>query len=243
MSQLKQRLGIYAVYGNHDVFADDAGYKDLSETKASQLKAAFEQVDIKLLADETVTIRDPQTGHRLLFLSGIRDLWQSNASQKKMNLEFLVKLRQNYPATTQLLLSHQPLVARDYQELNAAGIVDLVMSGHTHGGDPLPRQVFNALVKLDWPKIGTATWDARFTQPGLYQVGKTQLLITAGLKTGPLGKLFNRPPAVHIIELTVSKPDYTWHDFTPWRWAKKLKSFLTSNKPPAFLAGQRPIKK
>lgn len=84
-----------------------------------------------------------------------------------------------------ILLNHTPATG-EVREAIAAG-ADLVLSGHTHGGQLWP---FNYLVKLSFPYIH-----------GLYQIDGGRLLTTCGIGYwGPPMRL-GAPPEINVIKL------------------------------------------
>ncbi len=81
-----------------------------------------------------------------------------------------------------ILMSHSPLEAVRASE---AG-VDLMLSGHTHGGQIWP---FNYLVRLNNPFVA-----------GRYQVGGTAVIVSRGTGTwGPRMRLWRRGEILKIV--------------------------------------------
>ncbi|MCI0339391.1 MAG: hypothetical protein L0226_17605, partial [Acidobacteria bacterium] len=96
---------------------------------------------------------------------------------------------------TRILLAHNPAVIR---EAARAG-VDLVLSGHTHGG------------QINWRLLTgredrkTARWlrrPSRRLMRGYAQFGSTHLYVNRGLGTVIVPLRYGCPPEITMIELT-----------------------------------------
>jgi predicted MPP superfamily phosphohydrolase len=85
-----------------------------------------------------------------------------------------------------LLLAHNPVILR---KAARAG-VDLVLSGHTHGGQVNLRSERSELGRT-----------RRRLLKGLARQGETQIYITRGLGTVVLPVRFGCPPEVSLLEL------------------------------------------
>jgi len=93
-------------------------------------------------------------------------------------------LRQDEPV---ILLGHEP----DYADIVARHAVDLMLSGHTHGGQiriPFMRPHF-------LPQLGE-----KYVE-GLFSIGPMQLYVNRGIGTVALPFRFNCPPEVTLITL------------------------------------------
>lgn len=130
LAELEAPLGSYAVLGNHDYSTDAGGVREM-------LAAA----GVRLLENCSVLLA---RGADLLAVAGVDDLW--------FGLPHLASaLRDVPPAAARLLLSHNPAYAR---RMPPVPRVDLMLSGHTHGGQvrlPLlgrPRQLLRMLSPL-----------------------------------------------------------------------------------------------
>ncbi len=117
LGRLRTACGVYFVYGNHD-----PGYfrgRDFSDT---ELRAALTENGVVILEDERVTV-----GGRFT-LVGRKD--RSNRTHAAM-ADLAAGLDSSLYT---VVLDHQP---NDYAAEAASG-VDLVLSGHTHGGHVFP---------------------------------------------------------------------------------------------------------
>ncbi len=108
--------GVWYVYGNHD-----KGYYNTRDFTAAELRETLEDNGVRILEDEAVSVG-------ALTLVGRRD--RSDPSRAP-----IAALTAGLdPARYSVVLDHQP---NDYENEAAAG-VDLVLSGHTHGGHLIP---------------------------------------------------------------------------------------------------------
>ncbi len=148
--KLKARDGIYAVSGNHEFYS---GY-------LSWLKY-FSNGGFKFLENQATVIKS-SNNIPLFNLAGVPDknAWRFNNIGPNID-KALANIDKELPT---ILLSHQPSFALEAQEK-----VDLVLSGHTHGGQaPLIRNLIasanNGLVS------------------GLYDLESTQIIVSNGTK-------------------------------------------------------------
>lgn len=115
LSRLRAPLGTYAVLGNHDYRVHDSDGRD-----PTRVLSAIEKTEITHLRNEGVWLE--QAGERIR-LGGAADFWGDEPALDPViagtSTDDLV-----------ILVSHNP----DYAEELPAGAVDLVLAGHTHGG-------------------------------------------------------------------------------------------------------------
>lgn len=160
--------GVYAVLGNHEYY----GGQD------AQIKEYLSQRGIKVLVDEVI---DSVDGN--LYIAGRNDYGSSRMTgvKRKPLTDILENIDEAKPL---ILLDHQP---QDVKEASAAG-VDLMLSGHTHGAQLFPLQIFTkALYIID---------------RGHWQEGDFNLIVTTGLGTwGPPIKTSSKSEIV-IINIT-----------------------------------------
>jgi predicted MPP superfamily phosphohydrolase len=130
MKQLRSRLGIYAVLGNHEYIGGHI--KEFTE----QMNAC----GIEVLLDRSVLIEDS------FYVIGRKDKAVERFG-KDGRLELEALLAGVDKARPLILLDHQPY-ALDKAE--AAG-VDVMLSGHTHRGQMAPNHwITGRLFELDW---------------------------------------------------------------------------------------------
>ena len=149
LGKIKTTKGIYFVFGNHDKGYYGAKHRDFS---AQDLIEILNQNGIKVLRDETVLIDDT------FYLIGRKDKSQGRQSMDELtaNLD-----KSKYI----LVLDHQP---NDYENQIRVG-ADLVLSGHTHGGQLFP---FNYV--SEYLKINDKTY-------GYERRGRTDFIVTSGI--------------------------------------------------------------
>ena len=165
LGKLRARHGIYAVLGNHDHWTDAALITDL-----------FRAEGITVLINQ---------GMR--FEKNGAAFWLAGVDDTMVGLEDLsLAMAGSSDDEMKLLLAHNPIVLR---RAARAG-VDLVLSGHTHGGQVNLISDRNA-----------ATRPRRRVLKGLASEGETQIYVTRGLGTVVLPVRFGCPPEVSLLEL------------------------------------------
>ncbi len=128
LADLRAPLGVYATTGNHEMYADTAGWVTV-----------FEGLGIDVLANESVTLT---RGSSSIVLAGVHD----HDGTGPFTPDIDAALAGVASPTFVLLSAHQPR-----QALDASGRgVDLQLSGHTHGGQMWP---LGYLVPLQQPMV------------------------------------------------------------------------------------------
>src|ERR1043166_921646 len=169
LGRLRARHGVYAVLGNHDHWTDAALITDL-----------FRAEGITVLVNE---------GMR--FEKNGAAIWLAGVDDTMVGLEDLpLALAGSRSQEFKLLLAHNPIILRRAAQ---AG-VDLVLSGHTHGGQVSLRTDRNASGR---PR--------RRLLKGLARRAETQIYITRGLGTVVLPVRFGCPPEVSLLELRTAE--------------------------------------
>jgi hypothetical protein len=139
---------------------------------------------IRVLCNESAQIRK---GASRISLAGVDDLMV-----KRDDLR--TALEDTRWEETRILLSHNPAIIR---EAARAG-VDLVLSGHTHGG------------QINWRLLTgrkdrkTARWlrrPSRRLMRGYAQLGSTQLYVNRGLGTVVVPLRYGCPPEITLLEI------------------------------------------
>jgi hypothetical protein len=167
-SSLKSRYGTYACLGNHDFFGDP-------EIITEKVRGT----GIKVLRNETEELEI--NGGRLI-LSGVDD--GPHARFKKVSYEA------SSSSTTKILLCHKPY----YFETAVAGEFDIMLSGHTHGGQIV-------LVDFLGIKVTPAALASQYVS-GIYWRRQSFLYVSRGIGTvGPPIRL-NCPPEITAFTLT-----------------------------------------
>jgi predicted MPP superfamily phosphohydrolase len=124
LSQLKANIGKFACLGNHD-------YSDGEESLA--VRRALRQADFNVLVNEAIQLTINQTP---LMLAGADDLELGNQNLMSTARHWDDEIRT-------LLLCHNPT---NFESI-ASFRPDLVLSGHTHGGQlPIPEKLLQWLL-------------------------------------------------------------------------------------------------
>jgi uncharacterized protein len=165
IGRLKARFGVYAVLGNHDHWTDAALITDL-----------FRAEGVTVLVNEGLR----------LDLAG-ESFWLAGVNDTMVGLEDIsLALAGSSDSEMRLLLAHNPIILR---RAARAG-VDLVLSGHTHGGQVTLR-----------PEKNRSGKPRRRLLRGLGRRGNTQIYVTRGLGTVVLPIRYGCPPEVSVLEL------------------------------------------
>jgi len=151
------------------------------------MRAALADQGIHVLCNESERI---QRGSSHIRLAGIDDLMVKRDDLRQA-------LEETNWNETRILLSHNPAIIR---EAARAG-VDLVLSGHTHGG----QINWRLLTGRKDRKI--ARWlrrPSRRLMRGYAQLGSTQLYVNRGLGTVVVPLRYGCPPEVTLLEIVKS---------------------------------------
>ena len=152
LGNFETRYGIYFCFGNHD-----AGYfsNERRGYGKDDLKAELEKNGVTVLEDESVAVGD---GY---YVIGRADAGYGRADRLAID-ELVADLDKD---KYMIVLDHQPT---DYEAEEAAG-VDLVLSGHTHGGQLWPLEYIQPLLSEN------------DNVRGLEKRGNTDFIVTDGI--------------------------------------------------------------
>ncbi len=162
LKELSAPYGIFAIMGNHEFY-----------NNIYNAKRTLENNNFEFLFNGGRFI-----GNTNIYISGIPDM---NTMYERINLwrTFAITKKNDY----RILLSHTPIITDSL----SVDLVDLVLSGHTHGGQIYP---FHMLVK-----------QANRYLAGEYDVNKVKLIVSRGAGTwGPAMRLF-APSDIILIDL------------------------------------------
>ena len=169
LGRLNARYGVFGVLGNHDHWTDAALITDL-----------FRAEGITVLVNQGMRF---ELGDDAFWLAGVDDTM--------VGLEDLsLALAGARETEMKLLLAHNPIILRRA----ARAHVDLVLSGHTHGGQVTLR-----------PERSASGKPRRRLLRGLGRQGETQIYVTRGLGTVVLPIRYGCPPEVSLLELRCSR--------------------------------------
>ena len=140
LKNIQSKFGTYFIVGNHEYFH---GVQPIINYVNS--------LGIKTLENENVYISQKDVG---FYLCGVYDRFGDKYGAYKPDINKALENTQNEPT---VLLAHQP---KYVNEIETKGI-DLILCGHTHGGQIFP---FNFLVKLQQPYVRGLHIHNEFTQ-------------------------------------------------------------------------------
>jgi uncharacterized protein len=173
LGRLRAAHGVFAVLGNHDHWTDGAMMRD-----------ELARQGIRVLCNESTRIEKDFSS---IILAGVDDMLVKRDDLRKA-------LEETNWDEARILLSHNPAIIR---EAARAG-VDLVLSGHTHGG------------QINWRLLTgrkdrkTARWlrrPSRRLTRGHAQLGSTQLYVNRGLGTVVVPLRYGCPPEITLLEI------------------------------------------
>ena len=171
-SNLKAPFGIYGVMGNHDFFAPEP------EVVAREVDAC----GVRLLRnDKTLITKNGGS----FYLLGVDDVGNPRRAEEK----FSVALSNATLEVPKVLMVHRPYFLQQAAEKG----FDLVLSGHTHGGQIVLAN-FGKIV------IAPASLASRYVW-GKYSIGNTQMYVNRGIGTVGLPIRLNCPPEITRITL------------------------------------------
>jgi predicted MPP superfamily phosphohydrolase len=176
VGRLRAPLGVFAVLGNHDFSVRNAlgvrRYRRLHQTVADALTGN----GVRVLRNESVFLC---RGGAEMHLAGVEDLWSGACDLDQA----LAGVSDDLP---RILLAHNPQTV----ERLAGRRCDLMLSGHTHGG------------QIDLPRWGRVVLGrkARQLAAGLYERGDTRVYVHRGVGFG-LPVRFRVRPEVAVLTL------------------------------------------
>jgi len=159
----------YGILGNHDVAVDAAAVVDMLRTHG-----------ITPLVNAHAPV---ERGGQRIWLAGVDDCYFGAP-----DLSLAIPSAPNAPV---ILMCHEPDYIESIMRHERSAYVDLVLSGHSHGGQV--RVPFVGALQL--PPMGT-----KYSM-GHYQFGKTNLYVNRGIGTVGLPVRFNCPPEITHITL------------------------------------------
>jgi predicted MPP superfamily phosphohydrolase len=164
LGALKSEFGTFACLGNHDHWTD-----------AEAVTRSFRAAGINVLINQGIRLTAREAS---FWIGGVDDYMVGKTDLR-------AALRGSFPDEMKLLLAHNPVILRQA----ARAEVDLVLSGHTHGGQVKLRDEEKRIL----PR--------RKLKNGLHRRRRTQIYITRGIGTVVLPVRFGCPPEISFIEL------------------------------------------
>jgi len=180
LGELSARYGVYAVLGNHDWNCTLATYLFGSrepDPTVQDWEQALDQTEIQLLENKSCLLM--LKGHTVAIV-GVGD-----PSCGRDDIE--AALEGIRPADLKIMLAHSP----DALDLPGADWADLLLAGHTHGGQcRLPG------LGSPWAPV----WRLRQRSSGLMRFGQTLAYVSRGIGAG-IEARFLCPPEVCVLTL------------------------------------------
>ena len=169
---------VYYVTGNHE---------NRLKTEFPKLEKRLKNAGVTVLRNESVVLE--QDGQQIQLL-GVDDITFYTKNWEDPLIEDLERLKADDLYT--VLLSHRPDLLKLYEK---AG-VDLVFTGHAHGGQ----------IRLPWIGGILAPDQGFFPKydSGLYTLGETNLMVSRGLGNSLFPFRVNNPPEIVVVELTTT---------------------------------------
>ena len=167
LKNLKAEKGIYFVTGNHEYYSGVENWT-----------LAIDQMGIKVLNNKNIKIRREDD---YFYLAGVTDHEGKNFGREHAS-DFKKALSGLENGKKKILLAHQPIAVKKASEYGT----DLVLAGHTHGGQIWP---FNYFVYLQQPYL-----------KGFYDYNGTKLYVNQGTGCwGPPVRLGSKNEITQII--------------------------------------------
>lgn len=160
LGRLRAPGGVYAVLGNHDYSVHNALGRRRNPDLHRQVADALAAHGISVLRNQAVPIR---RGDDAIQLVGMEDLWSRQCDPE-------VSFAGLSPDQPRIVLAHNPLTV----ELLHQRRCDLMLSGHTHGGQ---------VVLPGLGRVALGPGGRRFCA-GMYRVGATWLYVNKGIGHG-----------------------------------------------------------
>jgi len=160
LSRLRAPMGVFAVLGNHDFSVRNAlGFRRHRGLHAA-VAGRLEDQGIRVLRNQSFSL---ERGDQRVFLAGLDDLWSRECKPDDA-------LRDLCPLTPRIVMAHNPQTVHLLGEHRC----DLMLSGHTHGG------------QINWPGLGRILLGRKGSQfaAGLYRHESTHVYVNKGVGFG-----------------------------------------------------------
>jgi predicted MPP superfamily phosphohydrolase len=173
LSDLKAPFGVYSVLGNHDHWADTGRSQQWLRKTNQDLRHKVKVIE---------------KGRERLWIAGAGDFWEDHR-----NLDGILS---GIPdSDCRIVLAHNP----DTADSEFSGRVDLMISGHTHGG------------QINIPFLGPPILPVRnktYSSGLKVSPRGTKVFISRGIGWVIYPVRFNCPPEIAVLELVPSKANH-----------------------------------
>ncbi|MFH1077732.1 MAG: metallophosphoesterase [Patescibacteria group bacterium] len=168
LGRVRGRLGTYFILGNHDYLDDPASVRRTATGWG--------------IADLTNGHASVQKDGRTLQLSGVDDCWYGRPAVPPMRVA---------ATTPHVTIAHEPDIALDVK----AGDTDLIIAGHTHGGQ-IRLPFVGALA-------GIPSLLGRRADRGRKTINGVPLIVSEGLGESDVRARLFCPPEVTVVEIGI----------------------------------------
>jgi Predicted phosphohydrolases len=184
---LNAPYGVFGTLGNHDYFRDAEYIANVVSNESP----------VKLLRNESEILK---INGKEICLLGVEDTRESGAGLNPKLMEYLnttveaskeklLSRNLSYDSIPKILLFHKPYYLKEISDKN----FDIILSGHTHGGQIVFAQLGNLNLSI------AATVSPYIN--GLYTHGKSNMYVSRGIGTVGLPIRLNCPPEITKITL------------------------------------------
>ena len=167
LGKIRTKYGSFACLGNHDHWTD-----------AEMVTKSLENAGIKVLINEGFRFN---ANGASFWLAGVDDYMVGKTDLQS-------SLKGSFPDEMKMLLAHNPILFSTAARLG----VDVIFSGHTHGGQ----------VKIRNKKNQNRLFSKRKLTNGLHRRKNSQIYITRGIGTVVLPIRYQCPPEISHIEFS-----------------------------------------
>jgi predicted MPP superfamily phosphohydrolase len=180
---LKAKYGVYGSLGNHDFFVNPDYVASVmnNESPVQVLRNEHNKITIK---------------GRDLYILGVDDTRDAGIRRNEAILKYIDDTIQNaeasndsFKSSPKILLCHKPYAFDDMAKRD----LDLVLAGHTHGGQVVP-------FKFGDFNLSFAAFVSKYIS-GFYNIGNSNMYISRGIGTVGLPIRLNCPPEITKITL------------------------------------------
>lgn len=176
VGKLTKDFPVYAVFGNWDYWA--------LNYDINRIENELEKVGAEVAINESFEV---QVGDELINIIGVKDPYTSGQSER--GLKWVMDNIDKNNKSCKILLAHSPDIIKTASELN----IDLVLVGHTHGG-----QIHIPFIT---PKLIPVRPEGKGYIKGLYTVNQTQMYVNRGLGMSIWPFRFMVSPEITLISL------------------------------------------
>jgi predicted MPP superfamily phosphohydrolase len=180
LAALRAKIGIVGVLGNHDWWED----ADLTRREFARTAIPLIDNDRVIVTPDRALVRGRIVDEGLC-IAGVGDFMEDVA-------DFNAALRDVSAAMPRMIMSHNPDAAESSDLIFARHRIDLMICGHTHGGQAW------------FPGVGRPIVPSRYGQKyayGLVRGPACDVYVSSGIGTSILPVRFEVPPEINVIEL------------------------------------------